>query len=434
MPWTVGDVDRHKKGLTTEQKKKWVSIANGVLKQCQEEGGSDCEGKAIRIANSKFSMEEVMEKLNLPKGAMRLVAHGCHANLLEAADGESEKMAMTVYSGGLIEGHWYWGRLGIDLKGIKFDRDKYPILENHDTDRKIGFSKRPTVEGALKLSPDSVSFVDTEASREFRKTAKEGFPFQASMYAIPKRIEWVEEGATSEFNGLSLSGPGAIWRECLFQESSVCVFGWDSKTQSTAFSKEVTDEVEVESIRFKKGGKEGGDKMDLTLEKLKADFPELVTKLSEEVKAAMKAEFDVEKDKLTGQITGLTSNLDAANTKILELEKKDILRDERERKLEADRIWAEKLAVSQIREDLYEKIMQHVSAAKFVKDGVFDKEAFGKAVDEEIADWEKRGAVQAVKGMSFSKKTETGDDESQLDKQDDEVADSLLSMVGQKKN
>ena len=53
MPWSVGDVDKHKKGLTNKDKKKWVSIANSVLESCKSSGGSDCEGKAIRIANSK---------------------------------------------------------------------------------------------------------------------------------------------------------------------------------------------------------------------------------------------------------------------------------------------------------------------------------------------------------------------------------------------
>ncbi len=51
MPWTVADVDKHKKGLTDKQKKKWVKIANAVLKTCLAENGDDCEAKAIRIAN-----------------------------------------------------------------------------------------------------------------------------------------------------------------------------------------------------------------------------------------------------------------------------------------------------------------------------------------------------------------------------------------------
>ena len=53
MPWTVKDVDRFKKGLSDEQKKKWVKIANSALASCQRTGGRDCDGYAIRVANSK---------------------------------------------------------------------------------------------------------------------------------------------------------------------------------------------------------------------------------------------------------------------------------------------------------------------------------------------------------------------------------------------
>lgn len=53
MPWGVNDVEKHKKGLSAAQKKKWTQIANGILKECQEMKQGDCEKKAIRIANSK---------------------------------------------------------------------------------------------------------------------------------------------------------------------------------------------------------------------------------------------------------------------------------------------------------------------------------------------------------------------------------------------
>lgn len=53
MPWTANDADKHKNGLSQDQKEKWASIANAVLAQCKKEGGKDCEGKAIRIANDK---------------------------------------------------------------------------------------------------------------------------------------------------------------------------------------------------------------------------------------------------------------------------------------------------------------------------------------------------------------------------------------------
>lgn len=49
MPWSADDADKHKKGLSDDQKKKWAKIANSVL------ADSGDEGKAIRIANSKVS-------------------------------------------------------------------------------------------------------------------------------------------------------------------------------------------------------------------------------------------------------------------------------------------------------------------------------------------------------------------------------------------
>ena len=54
MPWTVADVDQHKKGLSDKEKEKWVKIANNVLEVCESTtGNSDCDVHAIRIANSK---------------------------------------------------------------------------------------------------------------------------------------------------------------------------------------------------------------------------------------------------------------------------------------------------------------------------------------------------------------------------------------------
>jgi len=53
MPWSPSDAAKHKKGLSPAQAAKWAKIANGILADCQSAKGSDCEGKAIRIANSK---------------------------------------------------------------------------------------------------------------------------------------------------------------------------------------------------------------------------------------------------------------------------------------------------------------------------------------------------------------------------------------------
>ncbi|MCD6192761.1 MAG: hypothetical protein J7L26_04740, partial [Candidatus Aminicenantes bacterium] len=59
IPWGIGDVDKHKKGLSPAQKKQWVKIANSVYDRCIKDGGDDakCAPMAIRIANSKVTSE-----------------------------------------------------------------------------------------------------------------------------------------------------------------------------------------------------------------------------------------------------------------------------------------------------------------------------------------------------------------------------------------
>ena len=60
MPWTTDDVDKYHSGLSEEQKKKWVSIANSVLRTCVEKGGAEsaCAEKAIRTANARVDNQK----------------------------------------------------------------------------------------------------------------------------------------------------------------------------------------------------------------------------------------------------------------------------------------------------------------------------------------------------------------------------------------
>lgn len=50
MPWTAADADKHKKGLTKKQRRKWAGIANAVFESCKD------EAKSISIANSKVDV------------------------------------------------------------------------------------------------------------------------------------------------------------------------------------------------------------------------------------------------------------------------------------------------------------------------------------------------------------------------------------------
>jgi len=52
MPWTKGDVEGHKKGLSDKAKEVWVKVANDALKRCKAKGQGNCEARAIKQANS----------------------------------------------------------------------------------------------------------------------------------------------------------------------------------------------------------------------------------------------------------------------------------------------------------------------------------------------------------------------------------------------
>jgi hypothetical protein len=61
MPWTVADVERFKKGLSDEEKQKWVKLANAIFESCMEQEDakqSECERLAIATASSKVGDHE----------------------------------------------------------------------------------------------------------------------------------------------------------------------------------------------------------------------------------------------------------------------------------------------------------------------------------------------------------------------------------------
>lgn len=384
------------------------------------------------------------KEVKVPKGALRFVEEGFHA--LAIKDGDNPpKMRMTAYNGKIIKGHWYWGDLAIDLEGIKFNASKFPILENHDTSRKIAFhkGKLDTSDGKLELIPEKTVLVDTEFAAEFIKLSSEGFPYQASIYAKPTEIQRLMKDETAEVNGFKLHGPGTVWRKCDFKEASICVFGWDSSTKSSAFSRETTEDVEYEENALEDthvadvGDNQltkGGENMDL--KELKTKHPELVESLTSEVTDAVTAtlniEFDKERDKFTAEKTALETKLETGETRLADLEKKDALREEREREVAVDRIWKDKLAASDVGPHMWDKIKNMISFKKFVKDDVLDVEAFSAAIDEEITDWESKLTTPSVDGLGTVGRTAEGDNTPPVNKeQNTKLSNDLLNRAGQ---
>lgn len=458
MPWTVGDVDGFKKGLTPAQKKKWVKIANGVLRDCLAGGGSNksCEGKAIRIANSKFSEEggdvEKMEKV--PKLALTFANSEDNSVQLSREEGKEPKLQMLAYSGKVIKGHWWWGDLAIDLEGMTFPDSKYPVLEDHDRSRKIAFIQKPKVDN-YQLVVQNGTFVDTPSSQEFRKLSQQGFPYQASIHAEPTIIEKVGDGEKSKVNGFTFKGPGTIWRKSTFREVSVCVFGWDKNTKSEAMG---DVEINYSQVVWGDGdytfvypdGTSGtmtistGEEVKeiMTLEELKEKDPQgyeaLVKEASEMAAKDLQAKHDKEKSELSEQLSEVRTELTSANDKMKELERKEAIRTEQEKQLAIQtackEIWADKLAESDLSDSAKRKLPQYVDPKQFVnEEGVLDTKAFSEAVDAEIKYWsEEVGATNKILGAGMSRRSVSEEtDVKREEEEDDDWVKNMTELSGQ---
>jgi len=384
-----------------------------------------------------------MEILKVPNGALRLTDLESDGACM-FADGDAKKIKMIAYSGKIIKGHWYWGDLAIDVSGVKFDRDKFPVLEQHDIAKKIAFSKKPLKDGdMLTLDPNTTKFVDTPFSEEFQKLSEQGFPYQASIYAVPTKIERLEEDAKAEVNGYTMKGPGTIWRECFYQESSVCVFGYDKNTESKAFSKEEKTELEVEELSSLSVNEDAETETEIEqeeevkfmdLKQFKKDHPEVAEEFANEVEEKMKKEFEKEKETFSNTIDSLNTRIDDQDKKIASFEKSEAIRTENELKAKADSIWDVALAKSDLRKSLYPKVRKHVSYSDFVgEENVLDLEKFTEAVANEISDWESRTKEEVVLGAGGSNRDELGldgeDKKKQLQENKDRV-NNLLKLAG----
>jgi hypothetical protein len=388
-----------------------------------------------------------MSEKQVPKGALRFVdeGHGCQA-FVDFAEGDDQtpKLSMVGYSGKIIKDHWYWGNLAIDLQGMKFEESRYPILENHDTSRKVAFMGKPVVDEQGQLvAPNNSKLLDTEAADEFIKLSKQGFPYQSSISAKPLIVEKLEEGAKAEVNGFTMKGPGTIWRGSKFREMSVCVFGWDNKTSASAFSKEPVDIDYDEKVINAESDLSDNQKPVLkrrevkeimNLEELKEKYPDIYEAALKLGREAAEAEFSKEKTVMEAKLETMQKDNESMSEKVLELEKKDAIRTESELKAEGSKIWLDKLSNSKIPERYYDKVQPHVSYSKFVENGVLDVEKFGEAIDAEIKDWEDRGMTEQVLGSGFVKKeVNSGSDseeEEETKKNDMAIAENLVHLAG----
>ena len=172
--------------------------------------------------------------------------------------------------------------------------------------------------------------------------------------------------------------------------------------------------------------------MPKTVEELQEKYPELTAQMTEKVTDELTKKFKKEKDELTTRNDQLSQTIEDQGKSIVALEKKDMLRSERELMAVADRMISEKLAASEVPERLYTKIRKLLDHNRFMKDDKLDKEAFAEAIDAEIKEFEDAGVTTTILGMGSSQRTDDDPENLTLkkeEKEDDEAVDKLYKIA-----
>jgi len=235
--------------------------------------------------------------MKVPVGALRFVgdgdAVGCSffTHSTDSGDTDNVPFKMRLYSGQVLS-HWYWERVALDLKGAVGVPETFPVLRQHDTSLILGMGRLESAEGSLEVEGEIIQANDD--AREIIALARAGYPWQASGYFVPLKLEVVKQGATAEVNGHTVDGPATIFREYHVREASFCALGADSDT-SAAVAATDGDAVElaVEIIGDSQVEEEKAmveeTAVALSYEDWKAGSPDHAVRLSEEATLAERA-------------------------------------------------------------------------------------------------------------------------------------------------
>lgn len=244
--------------------------------------------KWLKTNNVKYIAFEPAKSKDKNSAPMRAcVFESADVSLFKEGDDDDRRFHIVAYSGGVIPNHFFWGNVMFDLEGIKFAKAKTPVLQEHVTKDRIGFSTKQDIDDKIVIDG---RFLDNQSAQELRGDMIKGFPMQASVFLPPTAVEYIKEGETTEVNGKTLKGPGTVFRKGKIHEVSMCVMGADGDTVSKAYSQDENSQIQF-SIEKEQVMTETNEIPELTAESFATQYPDLQKQIVATAKE--KAEADV---------------------------------------------------------------------------------------------------------------------------------------------
>lgn len=158
---------------------------------------------------------------------------------IEAAsqDGSGSKLrkfSMLAYSGGPMDvGFGY--PVVVDLAGMTVTDKSRPILRDHDPGKVVGHTTGVDVK-AKSIRVSGVISGTNDHANDVLTAADNGFPWQSSIGARIKQMEFADKGESIEANGRKFTGPVYVARQSVLGEVSFVALGADDNTSATVIA------------------------------------------------------------------------------------------------------------------------------------------------------------------------------------------------------
>jgi|YNPBryantNP2012_1023418.scaffolds.fasta_scaffold00064_20 hypothetical protein len=150
------------------------------------------------------------------------------------ADGQLKlpRFSMVAYTGGPMRIAGWRYPVIVDLAGLVIPSQSRPIRFGHDMASGVGHTDAIRIEDGRLVATGVVSR-DTPAAREIVASARNGFPWQASIGAAVEEFEFVKENQKVLVNGRQFAGPVNVIRKAVLGEISFVDLGADGATSAS---------------------------------------------------------------------------------------------------------------------------------------------------------------------------------------------------------
>ena len=206
--------------------------------ESHEEFITRCMGDPVMVREfpDMSQRRAVCEQQAKPRAMARLhLVCDPGAVTIEAADDNGEqspalpRFRMIAYTGNPMRVSGWRYPVTIDLAGLTIPSPSRPIRFQHDPMAGVGHTDSIRIEQGQLIATGVISR-DTAAAREVVASARNGFPWQASIAVTVDEFEFIKASQTVIVNGRAQSGPLNVVRRATLGEISFVDLGADGAT------------------------------------------------------------------------------------------------------------------------------------------------------------------------------------------------------------